>query len=188
MARGTGQLRLRFELRDIDPPIWREVLVAPHTTLGELHRVIQLSMGWLDYHLYLFRCNGEEYEPLDPDEGDDPDDEDPVDIELSTLLTEEGDTLDYEYDFGDGWEILVQLIERRPESQQHGAPRCLRGSRQGPPEDSGGPFGYDELLEILADPHHPEHDSMREWIPVGFDPEEFDKELINRGLQREFGR
>jgi hypothetical protein len=30
------------------------------------------------------------------------------------------------------------------------------------------------LLEVLADPAHPEHASMLEWVPVEFDPARFD--------------
>lgn len=53
-------------------------------------------------------------------------------------------------------------------------PACLDGRRACPPEDCGGTSGYRELLEILADPAHPEYDARREWIGRPFDPEVFD--------------
>ena len=39
------------------------------------------------------------------------------------------------------------------------------------------------LLEVLADPNHPDPDELREWIGGKFDPEEVDLDLINRELE-----
>lgn len=47
-------LRVRITLEYSNPPIWREVAVLPDITLGELHRVIQIVMGWDDDHLHQF--------------------------------------------------------------------------------------------------------------------------------------
>ena len=33
-----------------------------------------------------------------------------------------------------------------------------------PPEDCGGPWGYANLKQILADPSHSEHWEMLEWL------------------------
>ena len=52
-----------------------------------------------------------------------------------------------------------------------------------PPDDCGGPWGYEHLLEVLRDPKHEEHDEMREWIGGGFDPRAFDLNEINRTLK-----
>ncbi len=61
--------------------------------------------------------------------------------------------------------------------------RCLEGQRSCPPEDCGGPYGYQELLEKLFDPSHPEHEEMREWAG-DFGPENFSLEAVNRRLSR----
>ncbi|WP_420798040.1 IS1096 element passenger TnpR family protein [Pasteurella atlantica] len=37
---------------------------------------------------------------------------------------------------------------------------CTKGERACPPEDCGGPMGYDELLDILSDKKHPSYDDM----------------------------
>jgi len=47
-------LRVRITLEYSNPPIWREVAVLPDITLGELHHVIQIVMGWDDCHLHQF--------------------------------------------------------------------------------------------------------------------------------------
>jgi hypothetical protein len=39
-----------------------------------------------------------------------------------------------------------------------------------PPEDCGGPWGYADLLEVLADPTHERHAEMAEWADTPFDP------------------
>jgi hypothetical protein len=67
-------------------------------------------------------------------------------------------------------------------------PRCVTGRRAGPPEDCGGISGYGELLAILADPDHEEHDDRLAWLGLksadDFDPSAFDVEAINNALSR----
>lgn len=41
--------------------IRRRLLVNDSTFLVELHEIIQISMGWEDYHLWTFSINGREY-------------------------------------------------------------------------------------------------------------------------------
>lgn len=50
-------------------------------------------------------------------------------------------------------------------------PSLLAATGRCPPEDVGGPSGYDEYLEALADPDHPEHKNMLEWGPADYDPD-----------------
>lgn len=103
-------------------------------------------------------------------------------VRLAGLLRKPGDRLTYVYDFGDSWEHEVQL-EKVAETEPGVAyPRCIAAERACPPEDCGGIPGYEMLLEALADPEHPDHDEMREWLGGGFDPEEVDLDRINREL------
>jgi hypothetical protein len=61
---------VRIELRDTDPLIWREVEVPTSITLKVLHDIIQITMGWLDYHLWEFTIGGRIYGlPMDEDWG-----------------------------------------------------------------------------------------------------------------------
>src|SRR5688500_7754393 len=65
-------LDLRVTITDIEPPIWRLVRVPDDYTLHQLHRVLQLVFGWLDYHLYDFRVGERRFEAPDPEaEGED---------------------------------------------------------------------------------------------------------------------
>ena len=57
-------------------------------------------------------------------------------------------------------------------------PQCIGGKRTCPPEDCGGVCGYENLLEIIANPKHPEYQERMEWLGDSFNPEEFDPKLI----------
>jgi hypothetical protein len=58
--------------------------------------------------------------------------------------------------------------------------------RAAPPDDCGGVWGYAELVEILTDPNHPEHEDRLEWLGLddaaGFDPDRFDADAVTRAL------
>jgi hypothetical protein len=60
--------------------------------------------------------------------------------------------------------------------------RIVEGPRRGPPEDVGGPWGYGEFLEAIADPKHERHIELPEWCGGDFDPKKFDIDAINRRL------
>ncbi len=63
-----GTYRLRLTLADVDPPVWRRIEVPATMTLGKLHGILQVAMGWQDYHLHLFEIDGRTYGPIDPDD------------------------------------------------------------------------------------------------------------------------
>lgn len=63
-------------------------------------------------------------------------------------------------------------------------PVCLEGERACPPEDCGGVWGYDDLLEAIRNPKHEEHESMLEWIGGRFDPAAFDAKEATKAMRR----
>ncbi|MDO9034708.1 MAG: plasmid pRiA4b ORF-3 family protein, partial [Methanoregula sp.] len=72
------------------------------------------------------------------------------------------------------WEHTVVLEKILPADPKINYPCCIAGKRNGPPDDVGGVFGYEEFLSIMKDPQHEEHDEMVEWYGDIYDPEEFD--------------
>ncbi len=76
-------------------------------------------------------------------------------VPLNRIVSRVGDTFDYIYDFGHDWrhEILLEAI-LLPSSDEF-YPRCIAGARNGPPEDAGGPVGYQDYLDALANPITP---------------------------------
>jgi Plasmid pRiA4b ORF-3-like protein len=175
--------QLKFTLRDIAPPIWRRVLVRDGT-LGDLHCVIQVAMGWMGGHLHAFDVGGEQYGEPDIEM----DTEDEEGIRLSEVLRGRK-KFTYMYDFGDSWDHIIELEKKVTAESDMTYPRCIAGKRACPPEDCGGPWGYPDFLNILADPRHKEHESMVDWMgDEDFDPEKFELDDINRRLASLTGR
>ncbi|HEV7898077.1 MAG TPA: plasmid pRiA4b ORF-3 family protein [Planosporangium sp.] len=173
--------RLRVTLDDVMPPIWRQVLVPGGYTLDRVHRVIQFAMGWQDCHLHSFDIDGEQYGEPDPD-GDLPM-LDEMDHRLDKVVGP-GTRLCYIYDFGDWWEHEVLVEEVLAADPWVRYPVCVAGERACPPEDVGGPEGYAEFSAALADPRHPRHVAMRDWIGRPFDPTDFDADRVTTLLRR----
>ena len=174
----VAAFQLRIDLKGIRPPIWRRLLVLSTTTLDELHHIIQAAMGWTNSHLHEFECDGERYSiPMDDDF--DFDSEDETGVPLQQLICKEGDKLNYTYDFGDGWEHSVKLEKILPIEDGATYPRCIKGKRACPPEDCGGPWGYETMLKALEDPKNPDHAMFTDWIGDSFDSNGFDLEFTN---------
>jgi Plasmid pRiA4b ORF-3-like protein len=179
---GRALYDLRIAIRHIDPPIWRRVIVWWVTPLDHLHRVIQELFGWQDYHLYRFEIGDQEYEAPGPESTA----EDSTEVSLGQLGLRTGDTFTYVYDFGDDWELEISILETPLINHETSYPYCVDGARAGPPEDSGGPHGYTQLLEILASPSHPDFREMTDWIGPGFQSDIFDLRATNRILALAF--
>ncbi|GEB65343.1 hypothetical protein SAT01_27910 [Sinomonas atrocyanea] len=198
-APGRETLRVRFELELSVPPIWRTLDLGSSMSLDRVHDVVQAAFGWEDAHLHRF-TDRDPYERLRPVDGEvdwplqwlprdlveDPEDRPEEELDLGTLLAQGAGTAFYEYDFGDSWLLRMQLLESRPVPAAGPAASVVDGARRGPLEDSGGVPGYEELLEVLADPDDHEHAESREWVAEmtgtddPYDPEEFDTEDLNR--------
>jgi hypothetical protein len=177
--------QLKITLKDITPPIWRRVQVASNTPLGKLHEIVQQAMGWTNSHLHAFLIAGDRYGP--PDSDGESKDIDYRKIKLEDIAAE-GSRFSYEYDFGDDWghELVVEKVLAPEPGVKY--PICLAGKRACPPEDCGGPWGYAQLLEILADPKHEEHEERKEWLGDDFMPERFDLSLVDKQVRKKLER
>jgi len=87
---------------------------------------------------------------------------------------------EYHYDMGDGWQHRIVIESPPGESDDLPIPRCVAGENACPPDDVGGPPGYQLFLQILADRRHEQHDDMVRWIGGVFDPKGFDLNRVNR--------
>ena len=170
---GRSVHQLKVTLKDIRPPVWRRVVVDGSETLHHLHTVIQAAFGWFNSHLHAFVIDGIDYGIPHQDDWTPVQDERRLTLDAA-LRTKR---FTYTYDFGDNWVhdiVLEQTYEVGSDDAPAAVPDCIDGRRACPPEDCGGPWGYPELLEILADPNHAEHSERLEWLGGPFDPEAFD--------------
>ena len=184
--KGPAQVyQLKITLRDVRPPVWRRVQV-PDCTLGGLHDVIQVSMGWDDYHLHEFEIGGERYgDPAQWRDGFGGELEvgNERKVKLGQLVAAGVKKFEYVYDMGDNWGHTVQVEKVLAPEAGARYPRCVAGKRACPPEDCGGPWGYGDFLEALRDPRHERHEELLEWVGGEFDPEAFDAEAVNAELR-----
>lgn len=188
MARSSQAYRFRITLREVAPPIWREIEVPTSHSLWDLHVAIQDAMGWQDYHLHVFKFPRPDSDDLvevgipDPDLPPGADSVLPGWTHLvSEFFPKPGAVAEYEYDFGDGWEHEVLLEAVVPQVKGERYPRCSGGDRACPPEDCGGPHGYARMLEIIVNPQHEEFESMMTWLGRGFDAEAFEPSAVKFG-------
>jgi Plasmid pRiA4b ORF-3-like protein len=179
---------LKIILNETKPSVWRHLQVPGNASLGWLHAVFQVAMGWTNSHLHQFRVGELLYSDLRhnfPEYEGDPEIFDEYKTSLQQVVRCKKDVLTYEYDFGDSWhhQITVEKI-LSPDSAAVTMAVCLDGARTCPPEDCGGTSGYDNLLKILRNPKHEEHQSMKEWLGRPFDPKAFDVEKVNTHLRK----
>jgi Plasmid pRiA4b ORF-3-like protein len=176
--------QIKITLRNIRPPVWRRVLVPASFTLAEMHEVIQIAMGgWMNCHLHEFDVAGTHYGETSESGADDwgVSVKDESRVQLAKIVRV-GSKFRYTYDFGDDWEHELLVEKLLPIDPNVKYPVCIKAKRACPPEDCGGPWGYAELLEILANPDHEEYEDRVEWMGDTFDPEAFDIDAINEVL------
>jgi hypothetical protein len=181
----NSALRLRIQLKEVDPVVWRRLLVPGTVRLAKLGQMLLAAMGWNNSHLHAFRVGDTSY-GMELDDDFDDDEIDEIDEQSVTVLQalRELQPFTFDYDFGDGWEHEVVIEELIHSDTGLKFAVCLDGEQACPPDDVGGPGGYVAFLEAIADPDHEEHADFLEWIGGSFDPAEFDVAKANALLQR----
>ena len=182
----TAQVyQFKLVLLGVEPPIWRRIQVPETYSFWDLHVALQDAMGWLDYHLHVFRVAGLDkgkVKQIGIPNDDAFEDEEPTlpgwEIPITRHFLRPGTTVPYEYDFGDGWEHELTLEAILPQQAGQKYPLCVDGARACPPEDCGGVYGYENVLTVIQDPTHEEHESMLEWLGGRFDPDSFDPKRV----------
>jgi len=171
--------RLKITLDDVEPAVLRRVEVPFDVRLDRLHLILQAAIGWTNSHLYEIRARDVGWSTPYPDQDWAGDFLDARKARLSEVLEDVGTkTLKYLYDFGDGWEHTIKierLIDPEPGTRY---PRLIEARGRCPPEDVGGPWGYAEFLEAIADPKHERHRDLKEWFADDFNPHVVDVDRL----------
>jgi hypothetical protein len=177
--------RLTVRLVDVEPTVWRTILVRPEMKLSMLHRYLQAAMGWREYHLFSFTIGGRRYGIPNPDFKL----YDARRYTLARLFPTIPARFDYLYDFGDHWDHRIEIEGQEEPVYRRQYPICIAGEEPCPPEDCGGPGGYALLRSILMSPSHPQHAELSAWSKLQFYPRRFDPQSATwtmRDVQRGF--
>ena len=192
----SHRFAMRIDLMGVRPPIWHRIETNSDLTLDTFHMVIQVSFEWTDSHLHEFRQVEPGGRPTgDPilmpymiEEGDEGIPE--ATVRLGDVLSKPKDKLNYMYDFGDSWEHRILLEDVKEPECGLTLVTCTGGKRAAPPDDCGGVWGYQTMLDAGRDPKHPDHEEASERIAwafgegADFAPESFDLDRTNKTLAK----
>ena len=183
-------VQLRVSIDRIEPQIWRRLVVPSSFNLRELHLVLQAAFGWMNAHLHEFEIGGLRFGDADVANAENGRDDsrafEEMDVRLRDFTREPRTTFSYVYDMGDNWVHTVCLEKHVAIDPAPKVARCIEGARARPPENVGGPSGYQEFLEAILDPTHEEQRQMKRWAGGYFDQEWCDLELINGDVSEAF--
>lgn len=171
-------------LEDVEPQVRRKLIVPLNLRMDRLHIVLQIAFGWTDSHLYEFRYQDIGWGVPDPDFGSDIRDASRETL-LKVLQETNARAITYLYDFGDGWEHTIRINHISEPEPGALYPQLIMAEGRTPPEDIGGPPGYELFLQAINDPRHEDHAEMREWyLGDRFDPRQVEVEAIEGELRR----
>ncbi|WP_432354250.1 IS1096 element passenger TnpR family protein [Sporosarcina sp. A2] len=182
---------LKLTMVDVVPSVWRSVIMPAGATFNRLHEMIQHVTNFESYmtdnpyHFFEVEVDGlcitdnpVQREELKNSKTVTP--KLPSRVKIDKHLESNKELL-YHYDFGDGWRILIEL-EDIVEDYHFGFPTLLDGDGNAPPEDVGGPPGFESFLAIMDNPKHPEFDHMTQWV-AQTRYKDYDKNTINNILK-----
>lgn len=187
--------QIRVWVRKISPMIWRRLLIRSDSTIADLHYILQIAMGWSDYHLHMFRIHGKQYgisRICGISFSDNPEK-----IKLEQFCFRPNEKFIYEYDFTDQWVHEVRIEKILPFDKKKTYPVCIGGARCGPSEDCGGPWAFmahqEEYTEwefirkffkaFKNDKIEEERDEIERYIKW-LNLAKFDRNPVNRRLEK----
>ena len=181
-------IEMYIELEPTEPRVWRRFLVQDSLSMYQLHEIIQVTMGWMHSHLFMFSRKGLVItEPSPDDDWRNVEFKDARKTKIASIFENPGDSLVYEYDFGDSWDhkLRFERVVSKDEVMFE-VPRCIGGENACPPEDCGSFSGFNRLKEIISDPENEEYEQMIHWLDgyyPNYDPKEFSLGAVNKILK-----
>ncbi|HMW90415.1 MAG TPA: plasmid pRiA4b ORF-3 family protein [Candidatus Obscuribacter sp.] len=195
--------QIKITLLDSPLPIWRRLVLRSDLPLSLVHEMLQIVMGWGNYHNHLFitptavfgiplLVEEAETSPkvtkskakANPKSKTEPDIQDHHHVRLDEVLQAAGDSFIYAYDPNSDWQHELVLEDSMDGDSGSILARCMMGKRACPPEDVGGADGYRCFLDALEDPLHSQHQDNLDWVECDFDPNSFDARQVNIRLEQ----
>ena len=181
MSDNLKVFQFKIHLKDINPMIWRRFLIQSNSTLKDLHYVIQILMGWTDYHLNEFIIKGRKYTIPNSIAYSSSCGEYGSNIELQKFNFRKNEKFLYSYDFTAGWEFEVRLETIDTFKGKKLYPICISGSGASPDEECVGPDVFSELKDywrVKAD------EILMEFITALVDEKNSDSKMISEVFDR----
>jgi hypothetical protein len=175
---------LRFEVAAIDPCIWRVVRVPGELQLRDLHRVVQMVLGWTDRGTHAFEI--EDRTPQTARRSARSCCVPGVVVDewrtIADTLAASHDAFVYCYDEDRKWRVRISRAPGMWRGKTKSPIACLDGYLAGPREDGDGPAAYSAVLAATLGRGPRLTPDQRAWLGPDFDPERFDRSLVNRAL------
>ena len=171
-------LTIDVSLNNSPIEVRRVLRVTSNLRLSHFGQVLMRAMGWDGYHLHQFIKDKEFY--TDKTSLEDSYGADRVhcfdDYCVGDFLLRKGSKMIWEYDFGDCWRHTIEVTAAEKYFHKSGSREVvlLEAQNACPPEDCGGVWGYQHLLDVISNPKDPEYKEMREWVGRRFNPKKFD--------------
>lgn len=170
----------KLTLLGIEPPIWRRIAVPGGSTFWNLHSAIQDAMQWNGLFMFRFLLPQPESNVMEwvgyVDEYSTEDDRFYIcpawEMRITEYFTTPGQKCTYAYTPIGTWEFSLVLEAIRPRPAKGAYPHCLDGARACPIENSTHE-DYENMLEVLRDPNHPKHETVRKELGSAYNPELF---------------
>lgn len=180
---------LRIELKRSDPLVWRELMVPSSLSLPSLAQAILLAMGWDEDHLHQFITDKARHYATSQHELSEPlymGVRDGSRYSISHLLKKSGDSVTFEYDYGDSWYHQVTLRDvSLYDSDEPKSVVLTDGANACPPDDCGGIHRYRDLVELIHEkPNSAELYRFYDWLGCKWDPEFFPKEEAAKAVEQ----
>jgi hypothetical protein len=135
--------QLHFWIVDVQPIVWRRLLLRADNTLADLHYAIQICCRWSDDFLPQFKIYSQTigvprlHGPWYTKSADD--------VQLSDLQLKVNQRFIYEYNFFVNWQLEIRVEKSCLLETSRLYPLCIGGKRAAPPEDCGGAVHFNEL-------------------------------------------
>ena len=179
---------IKVTIKNTHPPVWRRLQIPAGITFHELNAIIQLAFNWSGYHLYSFEIGNLLIEI--PDDIYDDFDYKVINSKRTKVdkYFDKIEKLEYTYDFGDNWIHDIQIENVVESEEKLKNPVCLKAKMASLPEDCGGPWGYEDLLDVINNPKDERYKDMKDWLEQGYsvwydDRTYVDLNRINRELE-----
>lgn len=153
------------------PMVWRRIHVPATSTFHQLHHMILISMNWSGghHHQFVMKRPGSrqtlDFAPKTTKYAEfwkTADYIDENDARIFEYFNTKTRNATYTYDFVDDWKHAIRFERCSSKKVDGDRRRCVAGGGICPPEDCGGAERFYELLEILRNPEHGEHESIKE--------------------------